>query len=188
MENVMSRVLVPLAQDCEELEAVTITDILVRGGVEVVTASLDDNRIITASRGMQLVSQKTLDEVLGEKFDLIALPGGLPGADYLQADLRLRQLLQDTVKQGGLAAAICAAPQVLVSAGLLDGKQATSYPGVINKAPAADMRYLEKPVVQDGQIITSRGPGTAMDFALHLVETLQGQEIRTQVEAALVRP
>ncbi|BBP45142.1 4-methyl-5(B-hydroxyethyl)-thiazole monophosphate biosynthesis protein [Thiosulfatimonas sediminis] len=183
----MSRVLVPLAQGCEELEAVTITDILVRGGIAVVTASLDDNRIITASRGMQLIAQQTLDEVIGQKFDLIVLPGGLPGADYLQADLRLRSMLQTMMAEGGLVAAICAAPKVLLNAGILDGKQATSYPGVIDRHPAPGMQYLKDAIVQDGQVITSRGPGTAMDFALYLVEQLQGKAKREQVEAALVR-
>lgn len=184
----MSRVLVPLAQDCEELEAVTITDILVRAGVEVVTASLDENKTITASRGMQLIAQKTLAEVIDQKFDLIVLPGGLPGADYLQADLRLREKLQSTVAEGGLAAAICAAPQALAAAGLLDDKQATGYPGVVDKLDVAGMQYLEQAVVQDGQVITSRGPGTAMDFALYLVEQLQGKAVRDRVEVALVRP
>ncbi|MBO1923102.1 DJ-1 family glyoxalase III [Thiomicrorhabdus sp. 6S3-12] len=183
----MSKVLVPLAQGCEELEAVTIIDILVRGGVEVVTASLDDNTTITASRGVQLVAQSTLDEVIDDHYDLIVLPGGLPGADYLQADSRIIAKLKSTVAMGGLAAAICAAPKVLVSAGLLDGKQATSYPGVIEKQPAHDMQFSNEAVVEDGQVITSRGPGTAMDFALHLLQKLQGADVRQTVEAGLVR-
>lgn len=183
----MANVLVPLAQGCEELEAVTIMDILVRGGVEVISASLDDNKVIRASRGVQLLASKTLDEVLDENFDLVVLPGGLPGADYLQADVRLIQKLQQTVGQGALVGAICAAPKVLVSAGLLDGKHATSYPGVINVTPAKDMTYLHQPVVEDGQVITSMGPGSAMDFALHLLEKLQGKAVRDCVEAALHR-
>lgn len=183
----MAKVLVPLAQGCKELEAVTITDILVRGGVEVVTASLDDNQIITASRGMQLIAQTTLDDVLHTQFDMVVLPGGLPGATYLQEDARILAKLQQTVVNGGQVAAICAAPKVLVSAGLLDGKQATSFPGVIDQAPAEGMQYVTLPVVQDGQIITSRGPGTAMDFALHLVEQLQGAVVRQTVENALQR-
>lgn len=181
------RVLVPLAQGCEELEAVTIIDLLVRANVEVVTASLDDNQLITASRGVLLVAQTTLTEVVNDEFDMVVLPGGLPGADHLSDDPRVIQKLQDTVESGGVAAAICAAPKVLVKAGLLDNKLATSYPGVIDKAPAPGMTYLDQAVVEDGQVITSRGPGTAIDFALALIERLQGAELRKTVERALVR-
>jgi len=183
----LKKVLVPLAQGCEEIEAVTIIDILVRGEVEVITASLDDNKVVTASRGVQLVANKTLNEVLEESFDMIVLPGGLPGADYLNQDPRIIELLKNTVLRGGISAAICAAPKVLVSAGLLDDKHATSYPGVIDINSAKGMKYLNQPVVVDGQVITSRGPGTAMDFALVLLETLQGQEVRINVEKGLVR-
>ncbi len=183
----LKKVLVPLAQGCEEIEAVTIIDILVRGEVEVITASLDDNKVVTASRGVQLVANKTLNEVLEESFDMIVLPGGLPGADYLNQDPRIIVLLKKTVLRGGISAAICAAPKVLVSAGLLDDKHATSYPGVIDINSAKGMKYLNQPVVVDGQVITSRGPGTAMDFALVLLETLQGQEVRINVEKGLVR-
>ncbi|BCN94071.1 protease [Thiomicrorhabdus immobilis] len=181
------RVLVPLAQGCEELEAVTIIDILVRGGVEVITASLDDNKIITASRGVQLVAQVTLDEIKNEHFAMVALPGGLPGADYLNADRRVIDILQTTVANNGVAAAICAAPKVLVSAGLLDGKNATSYPGVIDKLPAKNMHYINLPVVKDGQVVTSQGPATAMEFALTLLEQLKGKEKRINVEQGLLK-
>lgn len=184
----MSKVLVPLAQGCEELEAVTIIDLLVRAGVDVTSASLDDERVITASRGVQLIAQTTLDAVIEESFDLIALPGGLPGADYLMQDSRLIKMLQNTADRGGYVAAICAAPQVLVEAGLLENRQATSFPGVIDRKPADGMQYLDEPVVEDGKIITSKGPGTAMDFALTLIERLEGGEKRRQVEQGLQRP
>ncbi|WP_178862073.1 DJ-1 family glyoxalase III [Thiomicrorhabdus cannonii] len=183
----MAKVLVPLAQGCEELEAVTIIDLLVRAGIEVVTASLDSERVITASRGVQLVAQTTLDAVLNQAFDLVVLPGGLPGADYLQEDERIIRLLQTTAAAGGYVGAICAAPQVLVTAGLLDNRQATSYPGVIDRAPAEGMTYLNQAVVVDDRIITSKGPGTAMDFALTLIEKLKGSGVRQQVEQGLQR-
>lgn len=183
----MARVLVPLAQGCEELEAVTIIDILVRGGVEVVSAALDDNLVIVASRGVRLVASTTLDSVLNDLFDMVVLPGGLPGADYLQQDLRLLKLLQCTVQQGHYVAAICAAPKVLVRAGLLDGKRATSYPGVIECEPAQAMQFVNEAVVEDGKVITSRGPGTAMDFALLLLERLTDGSIRERVEQGLQR-
>lgn len=183
----MKRVLVPLAQGCEELEAVTLMDLLVRAGVEVVSASLDNERLITCSRGVVIQAQVSLDAVFTQSFDLVVLPGGLPGADYLEQDERILSLLRRVVDEGGLAAAICAAPKVLKRAGLLDGLQATSYPGVLDKAPAANMVYLNQSVVDAGAIITSRGPGTAIDFALHLIERLCGASVRQQVEQALVR-
>ena len=182
------RVLVPLAQGCEELEAVTIMDILARGGVDVVSASLDDRREIHASRGTVLVAQTTLDAVQNDDFDLVALPGGLPGADYLMQDERILAILRRMHEQGKYVAAICAAPQVLREAGLLDGHRATSYPGVLDQHPARDMVYEDAPVVEDDRIVTSKGPGTAMDFALALVEKLQGKAVRDEVEAALQRP
>jgi 4-methyl-5(b-hydroxyethyl)-thiazole monophosphate biosynthesis len=183
----MANVLVPLAQGCEELEAVTIIDLLVRAGIGVVTASLDDERVITASRGVQLVAQTTLDAVVDQVFELVVLPGGLPGADYLQQDERIIKLLQKTAAAGGYVGAICAAPKVLVTAGLLDNRQATSFPGVIDRAPAAGMTYLNQAVVIDDKIITSKGPGTAMDFALTLIEKLKGISVRQQVEQGLQR-
>lgn len=183
----MAKALVPLAQGCEELEAVTIIDLLVRAGVDVVTASLDENKIITASRGVQLIAQCTLESVVDHSFDIVILPGGLPGADYLKADPRILVLLQKTAAQGALVAAICAAPQVLVAAGLLDGKVATSYPGVIDLQPAPGMTYVTQAVVEDGNIITSRGPGTAIDFALTLIERLCGSVVRAKVEDSLAR-
>ncbi len=182
------RVLVPLAQGCEELEAITITDILARGGVKVITASLDENREIHASRGAVLLASTTLDDVKDEDFDLVVLPGGLPGADYLKEDARILDILRRMHASGKLTAAICAAPQVLREAGLLDGHKATSYPGVLDAQPAPGMEYVDAPVVEDDNIITSKGPGTAMDFALYLVEKLQGKTVREEVEAALQRP
>lgn len=182
------RALVPLAQACEELEAITITDVLVRGGIEVTTASLDDNRHIQASRGAQLVADTTLAEISGEVFDLVVLPGGLPGADYLNESEALRLLLQQTDRRGGIIAAICAAPRVLATAGLLDGKEATSFPGTLDVHPAKDMVYLSQPVVDTGRVVTSRSAGTAMLFALTLVEKLMGAEKRQEVEKAMLLP
>ena len=171
----MAGVLVPLAQGCEELEAVTIIDLLRRAGIEVTTASLDDE-VITASRGVRLVADKRLDDVVNEDFDMIVLPGGLPGADHLDKDERIHGLLKRMSESGKYTAAICAAPRVLANAGLLEGMKATSYPGFIDKMSLPQTRVLEDPVVTDGKVITSRGPGTAMDFALELIEQLAGKE------------
>ncbi|MCB1819418.1 MAG: DJ-1/PfpI family protein, partial [Gammaproteobacteria bacterium] len=137
----MARVLVPLANGCEELEAVTIIDLLRRAGIEVVVAGLADGPV-TASRGVVLLPDCSLDAVIDDDFDMIALPGGLPGADHLDADPRIHTLLQRMAEQGRFTAAICAAPKVLLSAGLLDGHRATAYPGVIDGRLAAGSQLL----------------------------------------------
>lgn len=182
----MAKVLVPLAQGCEELEAVTIIDILRRAGVEVVTAGLQPG-IIRASRGTQLVPDTPLESVLREDFDMIVLPGGMPGAQHLREDPRIIELLRTMAEAGKFAAAICAAPTVLAEAGLLAGRRATSYPGFLDRLEVRGMVYENAAVVQDGKILTSRGPGTAMDFALTLVEVLAGKDKRDEVESGLVR-
>ncbi|KAF0191896.1 MAG: 4-methyl-5(b-hydroxyethyl)-thiazole monophosphate biosynthesi [Gammaproteobacteria bacterium] len=182
----MPRVLVPLAQGCEELEAVTIIDLLRRAGIDVVTAGLDDQPVI-ASRGVRLLPDTTLDDALTQTFDMIALPGGGPGADHLHQDRRIRELLQRMAGQGKYTAAICAAPKVLAAAGLLDGRRATAYPGTLDALAAPGMTVASAAVVVDGKVITSRGPGTAMDFALVLIEQLSGKPLRDKVEAGLVR-
>lgn len=181
----MASVLVPLAQGCEELEAVTVVDLLRRAGVHVVTAGLD-NAPVRASRGVVLVADMTLDEALKQEYDMVVLPGGLPGADHLDGDPRIRGLLRTMADSGRYTAAICAAPKVLASTGLLEGKKVTSFPGVLDAF--ADLDYRSDPVVQDGRLITSRGPGTAMDFALTLIENLLGMDKRNEVEAGLQRP
>lgn len=183
----MATVLVPLAQGCEELEAVTIIDLLRRARFEVVVAGLRDGPV-KASRGVVLLPDTTLDAVLGDHFDMIVLPGGMPGADHLDQDPRIHQLLQRMAEEGKITAAICAAPKVLANAGLLDGKRATSFPGFIDGMGLPATRVLAEPVVVDGRVVTSRGPGTAMDFALTLIEQLAGPDVRAQVEAPLQRP
>jgi len=184
--NIIPTVLVPLAQGCEELEAITVTDLLTRAGIHVVTAGLDE-KVVIASRGMKLVPDKELNEVLSDDFDMIVLPGGLPGADHLNNDQRIQTIVKRLATNNKYTAAICAAPRVLATAGLLDGKQATSFPGALDNFPVNNMTYEEKAVVVDGKVITSRGPGTAMDFSLTLIELLAGKEKRDEVEAALQR-
>jgi 4-methyl-5(b-hydroxyethyl)-thiazole monophosphate biosynthesis len=180
-------VLVPLAQGCEELEAVTIIDLLRRAGISVTSAGLDAQPI-KASRGTVLIPDTTLDQILTQDFDMMVLPGGQPGSDHLRDDPRIQQLLKRHAAQNKFVAAICAAPRALAQAGLLDGKRVTSFPGSLEGSPAENVNYLTDPVVIDGKIVTSRGPGTAMDFALTLIELLLDKTARDKVEKSLQRP
>jgi 4-methyl-5(b-hydroxyethyl)-thiazole monophosphate biosynthesis len=160
-------------------------DLLRRANIGVVTAGLDE-KPVRASRGMVLVPDTTLDEALKQEYDMVVLPGGLPGADNLDSDPRIRELLVGMASRERFMAAICAAPKVLASAGLLEGRRVTSFPGILDGQAGFD--YVSDPVVRDGKLVTSRGPGTAMDFALTLIEILAGGEKRDEVEAALQRP
>jgi 4-methyl-5(b-hydroxyethyl)-thiazole monophosphate biosynthesis len=182
----MARVLVPLAEGCEELEAVTIIDLLRRAGIEVVVAGLKPG-IVTASRGVMLVPDTTLDIALRDDYDMIVLPGGMPGAQHLGEDARILAALQKMAAEDRYTAAICAAPGALAAAGVLAGKTATAFPGTLERLGPRDVALSKAAVVCDGKVVTSRGPGTALDFALQLIELLVGVGIRQQVETALVR-
>ncbi len=182
----MAKVLVPLADGCEELEAVTIIDLLRRAGIDVTVAGLKPG-IVKASRGVQLVPDVTLDVALQDAYDMVVLPGGMPGATHLKEDARILDLVRRMAAAGKHTAAICAAPTVLLEAGVLSGRKATSYPGFLDALNPRGVELSPAPVVTDGTVITSRGPGTAMDFALTLIETLAGTDVRAKVEAGLVR-
>ncbi len=176
----MKKVIIPLANGCEELEAITLIDLLRRAEIEVVSVSLDEGtqvKAITASRGNVITADKTLDQVLSDNFDMIILPGGLPGADYLDQNTKIQQLIMNMYQQGSYIAAICAAPKVLLTAGLLKNQKFTCYPGSINISAHQDdllknSTRLDNDVVQSGQIITSKGPATAIPFALRVISLL----------------
>lgn len=182
----MATVLIPLAEGCEEMEAVILVDVLRRAGIKVIMAGLHGDQAITASRGVRLLPDVALDDVLDEFFDLVVLPGGLGGTEALRADTRIHQLIQRTYDQGGLVGAICAAPLVLQDMGMLDHRTATAYPGCLSVENATAMTLSTAEVEIDGRILTSRGPGTAMTFAIHIIEQLLGKEKAVEVEAGLV--
>ena len=184
----MAKVLVPLAAGCEELEAVTIIDLLRRADIKVTSAGLEASpQAVRASRGTLLVPDTSLEQAIKQDYDMVVLPGGQPGTDTLNADPRIHALLQHMAQHEKYIAAICAAPKVLASTGLLKGRRVTSFPGALDPSQFAAVRYEETAVVQDGHIITSRGPGTAMDFALTIIEILAGRAKRDEVEQGLVR-
>jgi len=180
----MKTALILFADGSEELEAVTVVNILRRAGITVTLAGLTAGAL-RGSRGTMLMPDTTLDAVLHDSFDMVVLPGGQPGTKHLQADARVLKLVQQMSAQEKYVSAICAAPSVLAAAGLLDGKQATCFPTCLDGFPKVHVQSVA--IVEDGKLITSRGPGTAMDFALTLVERLAGHAKRLEVEAGLVR-
>jgi 4-methyl-5(b-hydroxyethyl)-thiazole monophosphate biosynthesis len=183
----MSRVIVPLVEGFEEIEALTIVDILRRAEIDVATAAVGDNPV-TASHGVRVEADTSMAAARDDSgVELIALPGG-PGTGKLGESDAVRALAERLYNEGRWVTAICAAPSVLSGFGLLEGRQATSFPAVREKMEAAGVDYQEEVVVRDGPFITSRGPGTAMDFALTLVEVLEGRATRDEVESRLMRP
>jgi 4-methyl-5(b-hydroxyethyl)-thiazole monophosphate biosynthesis len=162
----------PLATGFEEIEAVTVTDVLRRGGVDVVLAALERAGNVTGSHGISIEASTTLAAVADQHFDLVVLPGGEPGATHLAADTCLDALLRAQAAAGRALGAICAAPKVLAVAGLLRDRDATSHPSVEAQLRQAGARYSAARVVHDGNIVTSRGPGTALEFTLALLELL----------------
>ena len=184
----MPSVLVPLAPGFEEIEAVTVIDLLRRAEIEVVVASLTNKKAVTGSHGIPVTADCDLDTALERSYDMVVLPGGMPGADHLEKDDRVIELLRKMADSEHFTAAICAAPKVLAAAGLLESKKATSFPGFLDQHRVNGMQLSEEPVIVDGKVITSRGPGTAMDFALTLIAKLVGSEARDSVESHLQRP
>ena len=182
----MAKVLVPLAEGFEELEAITVIDLLRRAGFEVITAGLDDQPV-RASRQNLLIPDTSIDKVINDQFDLIFLPGGLPGADNLCDNELVQQLIKKQHHQNKKIAAICAAPKALAAAGILAGKKITCYPGALDQTDSNDFEIATTALEIDEHITTSRGPGTAMDLALSLIEQLGNKQLRDTVSAQMVR-
>ena len=183
----MKRVLVPLANGFEEMEAIIIIDVLRRADVEVVVAGLTPGPLL-ASRGTRHLADVDLDSVLHDSFDMIVLPGGAEGARALQADARIKQLLESAHSAGRYIGAICAAPNVLRSFGIIDASTPfTLHPGTADWTTGGDYRPEER-VVKYQHILTSVGPGSAFEFALQLVEELCGPARREAVAGPMHLP
>ena len=177
----------PPAHPTQEIEAVTIVDVLRRAGAAVTLASVEASPTVTCSRGVKLVADALLADVAGRAFDLIALPGGMPGSQALRDCGPLSAMLSAHAAAGRPYAAMCAAPAVVLQpAGLLAGRAATAHPAFAAQLPEAGS--VAARVVADGPCITSRGPGTALEFSLALVETLFGSDKAAEVAAPMVLP
>ena len=165
----MKKVLVTLAPGFEEIETITVVDILRRAGARVVLAATEEGPI-EGSRGVSVLPDTLIDQVDENDFDLVVLPGGQPGTSNLQNNDTVKNIIQNMHQSHKLIAAICAAPTVLQSAGILVSSAVTSHPSV--KEQLININYSEERVVVDGTIVTSRSPGTALEFSLKLVEIL----------------
>jgi 4-methyl-5(b-hydroxyethyl)-thiazole monophosphate biosynthesis len=173
--------LVLFADGLEEIEAITVVDVLRRAGVAVTVAGLRDGPI-EASRKTRHLADTSLEAVGERLFDAIVLPGGQPGTNHLKADPRAREAVLRHARAGKWVAAICAAPTVLQDLGLLAGKRVTSHPSVAGEFAGA--RYTEDRVAVDGRVVTSRGAGTAFEFSLKLAELLAGAAAAREIAAA----
>jgi protein deglycase len=178
----MKKALLPLMEGFEEIEAITIIDILRRGGVTVITAALE-SLCVEGAHGISIMADCLLEEALSQEFDLIVLAGGA-GTYRLKADARIVALLKRQANLEKLIGAICAAPGVIFASGLLQNRKVTSYPAIRDQLLGVE--YLEIPVVVDDKIVTSRGAGTAMQFALKLLELLQGEAIAQKISKSIV--
>lgn len=180
----MPSALIILAQGAEEMETVISADVLTRGGVDVTVAGLEGTDPVKCSRNIVIKPDKSLEEAAKTDYDVVLCPGGMEGAKSLAGSSKVGDVLKKQEDRGGIVACICAAPIALKSHGIGKGKNVTSHPGVADVMKEAGYKYSEDRVVADGKLVTSRGPGTTFEFALALVETLQGKEKRD----SLVQP
>ncbi len=178
------RVLIHLAEGFEEVEAVTVTDLLRRAGVDVMMVSVTGKRLVKGAHGIGVEADLLYEEADYESAAMLVLPGGMPGTLHLQEHEGLAGKLSEFAGQGKWVAAICAAPMVLGELGLLAGKRATIYPGMEEHLKGAE--HCEDAVVSDGNLITSKGPGTAMEFGLRLIEKLRSREASEAVRRGLL--
>jgi 4-methyl-5(b-hydroxyethyl)-thiazole monophosphate biosynthesis len=178
------RILVPLAEGFEEIEFVTIVDVLRRAGLDVTVAGLRPGPVM-GSHGIEMTPDGDLGELDPASFTMVVLPGGMPGTRNLVQDERVLSIVRRLHRQGNRTAAICAAPLVLHAAGVLSGVPVTSHPSVRGMLAGADVRG-EPSVVRSGPVITSQGAGTAMEFALALVADLCGDEKAAELGRSMI--
>ncbi len=179
------KVLVPIANGIEEIETACITDVLKRAEADVIVASVEKALQVTASRGLRLLADHLIADCVSETYDLVALPGGMPGAEHLRDSKALETILRRQHQEGRLYAAICASPAIVLQHhGLLEGYQATCHPEFAHLLNDADSRNNR--IVADGNCITSQGPGTALEFALKLLAMLYDEDMSKKVAGPML--
>ncbi len=180
----MKRVAVLLADGFEEIEGLTVVDILRRASIYVDTVSITEDYMVHGAHGINVQTEDLFHEVDFTEFDMIVLPGGMPGTTNLDMHAGVKRVVRDFAENGKYVAAICAAPSILGGLGLLKGKRAACYPSVEDKLSGAVI--MKTPVVLDGNMITSRGMGTAIDFALKLTEVLTDKAKAEEIAASII--
>ncbi len=179
-------IIVPLSEGFEEMEAVVLVDVLRRAGLQAVSAATGTDRLVHGAHAIDIVADALWDEVADRDFDAIAIPGGMGGTRINQADARVLQKVSSLHAAGKLVAAICAGPLVLQAAGVFEkGDRATCYPG-LQESEFTVAEWVDAPVVENGSVITSQGPGTAYAFGLAIVQHLRGKAVRSIVAEAMV--
>lgn len=176
----MKKLLVFIADGTEEVEVITVVDYLRRAGVRVDLVSVMESLETVGAHGIKITADKKLNEINSKDYDAVYSPGGLPGAYHIRDSKEVIQIYKDMYDDGKIASALCAAPIVLDEAGLLEGKNVTSYPGFKEELKSGN--YVEDIVVNDSNVITGRGPAIAALLALELIEQLVGKEARDEVE------
>ncbi|MDD4144507.1 MAG: DJ-1/PfpI family protein [Prolixibacteraceae bacterium] len=179
-----SNVAVHLADGFEEIEAVSIIDVLRRAGIDTVTVSITGKFEVTGAHGIKIKADKLFEEVNFDKTGMIVLPGGMPGAKNLKTHSGLRDQIQKFNNSGKPLGAICAAPMVFGDLGILKNKTATCFPGFESQLTGADVTGAEVEV--SGNVITGKGPGVAIKFALEIVKTLKGESLAAQLAEDLI--
>ena len=179
----MVKVCVPLAEGFEDIEAVTLIDVMRRGGIEVIVAGVGGS-VITSAHNLRIETDTTIDKVSADELDLIVLPGGLPGATNLAKSEEVKSILQEMDSKGKYVGAICAAPIALKEAGVLKDEY-TAYPGWENNI-RKEGYVNDKKVVEDKNVLTSKGPATAICFGLEIVKKFIGVETYNQLKAGLL--
>ncbi len=182
----MANVLVPLAPGFEELEAVALTDVMRRGGIDVRLAYLEDilhGDLVTGANGITIKADTSIKNVISDDFDMIVLPGGWDGTYALAENAKVQELLRE-FKANKLVGAMCAAPYALKKAGVL-GERYTAYPGAVEEIDHPGY-IADQKVVEDGNVITSQGPGTAACFGLAIVKRLVGEKTAEQIKEGML--
>lgn len=180
----MARAYIFLATGYEEVEMLTVVDMVRRANIDIDMVSVSDKREVTSSHNVTIVADKLISEIDFEEAEMLILPGGIPGTPNLEACQELCQALKKFAAEGKWVSAVCAAPTVLGNLGILDGHKATCYPSFAETIKCGE--YVKQPVVVDDKVITSRGMGTCIEFAGEIITALENETLANDIKKAII--